>query len=233
MRLKTWVGLLALSGSLSGAANAATFVVNSVSDGVDATPGDGTCLTAGGACTLRAAVMEANARVGADVIDLSDMDDPLAPITLSLEGVDETFIATPDGPLACAAVITADASRGDLDIVDDVTILGAGPGRTVVQWDEQGLIPPFQGDRIFHVQAPAGATIERVEFRDLAVMRGSVGVVADTDPESPYNCEVTGSGDTFACHPVPALWRRHGDRWRRHRRSFPGDLQYPEQHHQR
>lgn len=196
MRLKTWFGLLALSGSLSGVAEAATFVVDSTLDGVDATPGDGLCLTASSACTLRAAVMEANARAGSDVIDLSGMDDPLEPVTLSLEGVDETFSATPDGPLACAAVITPDASRGDLDIVDDVIVQGAGPGRTIIQWDQQGLTPPFLGDRIFHVQAPAGIAIGTVEFRDLAVTRGSVGVIGDADPDSPYNCAVTGTGET-------------------------------------
>ncbi len=197
MRLKTWVGLLALFGGLSDIANAATFAVNSTVDGVDASPGDGTCLTADGGCTLRAAIMEANALEGADVVDLTSIDDPLEPIVLSLEGVDETFTDTPAGPLACAALITPDPSRGDLDIVDDLTVRGAGPGRTVIQWDQQGLTPPFLGDRIFHVQAPAGTRIDQVEFRDLAVMRGSVGVVADNDPESPYNCAVSGTGDAM------------------------------------
>ena len=49
---------------------AATFNVDSTADEVDATPGDGTCATAGGACTLRAAVQEANATVGLDTVDL-------------------------------------------------------------------------------------------------------------------------------------------------------------------
>jgi CSLREA domain-containing protein len=41
--------------------NACTFRVNSVVDAPDANPGDGTCESAAGLCTLRAAVMEANA----------------------------------------------------------------------------------------------------------------------------------------------------------------------------
>lgn len=47
--------------ALPGAAQAATFTVNSTADTTDATPGNGICATAGGTCTLRAAAVEANA----------------------------------------------------------------------------------------------------------------------------------------------------------------------------
>lgn len=47
-----------------------TFTVNSTLDAVDAAPGNGVCATAGGACTLRAAIQEANAFGGNDVITL-------------------------------------------------------------------------------------------------------------------------------------------------------------------
>ena len=53
-----------------GAANAASFTVDQVFDGVDANPGDGACATVGGNCTLRAAVMETNALAGADTISI-------------------------------------------------------------------------------------------------------------------------------------------------------------------
>jgi len=53
-----------------GVATAATFVVNSTVDAADAAPGDGVCAAAFGACTLRAAVQEANALAGAHVITL-------------------------------------------------------------------------------------------------------------------------------------------------------------------
>lgn len=52
------------------AAIGATFVVNSTVDAVDGTPGDGVCAAASGACTLRAAVQEANALPGAHAITL-------------------------------------------------------------------------------------------------------------------------------------------------------------------
>jgi len=53
-------------------ADAAVFAVNSPVDIVDASPGDGICETAAGnhVCTLRAAVMEANALAGSDTIRL-------------------------------------------------------------------------------------------------------------------------------------------------------------------
>ncbi len=41
-------------------------VVNSTGDGDDANPGDGTCATSGGACTLRAAIEEVNAEPSSD-----------------------------------------------------------------------------------------------------------------------------------------------------------------------
>jgi CSLREA domain-containing protein len=51
-------------------AQATTLTVTSPADDLDVTPGDGLCATAGGLCTLRAAVAEANALPGADEIIL-------------------------------------------------------------------------------------------------------------------------------------------------------------------
>ena len=65
------VGTLALAFGLAIEANVArgaTFTVNSPADTVDANPGDGVCADAGGNCTLRAAIEEANALVGTDTI---------------------------------------------------------------------------------------------------------------------------------------------------------------------
>jgi CSLREA domain-containing protein len=50
---------------------AATFTVNSLGDTSDAAPGNGTCADAGGACTLRAVIEEANALSGDDTINFS------------------------------------------------------------------------------------------------------------------------------------------------------------------
>lgn len=53
---------------LAAPAWAATFIVDSPDDYADATPGDGICAAAGGVCTLRAAIQEANALPGPDTI---------------------------------------------------------------------------------------------------------------------------------------------------------------------
>ncbi len=63
-------------------ATGATFTVNSTLDAVDAIPGDGVCAAVGGACTLRAAVEEANALVDAPAITL-----PAGTYTLTIAGL--------------------------------------------------------------------------------------------------------------------------------------------------
>lgn len=81
-------------------------VVDSTVDAVDAAPGDGVCSTATGACTLRAAIQEANALDDRVVITLADS----ATYTLTLPGRDEDA-----------------GAAGDLDVAaDHVTIHGNG-----------------------------------------------------------------------------------------------------------
>ncbi|MGA1368755.1 MAG: beta strand repeat-containing protein, partial [Blastocatellia bacterium] len=48
-----------------------TYTVNSLADTPDANPGDGLCANTSGACTLRAAITEANATAAADTINFS------------------------------------------------------------------------------------------------------------------------------------------------------------------
>ena len=61
---------LALLALAPASAHAATFTVNSTGDQTDVTPGNGVCATAGGQCTLRAAIVEANNLMGADTINV-------------------------------------------------------------------------------------------------------------------------------------------------------------------
>jgi CSLREA domain-containing protein len=97
---------------LKPARAAENFLVNSTADAVDATPGDGLCLTdqVVPVCTLRAAVQETNALTGPDTITLWP-----GTYTLALAGAFEDEAAT-----------------GDLDITDDLTITGAGMTTTVI-----------------------------------------------------------------------------------------------------
>lgn len=128
--------------ALVAPANAATFTVNSILDLPDARPGDGVCVATGtDVCTLRAAVQEANVTSGGDVILLPSLQPRFR---LTNRGDDPE-----------------DASRGDLDIVDDLTIQGTGPGVVTIDGD--------RGDRIFDIFAPA-----RVSIRHLVLQQGQV-----------------------------------------------------------
>ncbi|MBI5876744.1 MAG: CSLREA domain-containing protein [Chloroflexi bacterium] len=88
----------------------ARFVVNSALDTVDASPGDGQCLDASNQCTLRAAVMEANAQA---VASFSSRFTITLPSTLTL-----VF------PLYINGVGEEASASGDLDIKSNLTIEG-------------------------------------------------------------------------------------------------------------
>lgn len=92
---------------------AATFAVTSTADVPDVNPGDGVCETAAGnhVCTLRAAIQEANAHAGVDTITLQ---------------ANATYLLTRVGAADDTAL------NGDLDILDSVSIIGAGPASTII-----------------------------------------------------------------------------------------------------
>jgi len=118
-----------------------TFAVNSGTDATDANPGNGVCETApgNGICTLRAAIQESNALAGADSITL-----PAGTYILSIAGVAEDASAT-----------------GDLDIIGDLTINGAGSSTTII--DGAGL------DRLIDVSAAAHVTIADITLRNAKI----------------------------------------------------------------
>ncbi|MCZ7462299.1 right-handed parallel beta-helix repeat-containing protein [Streptomyces sp. WMMC940] len=93
----------------------ATFTVDSAEDAVDADASDGICRTATGTCTLRAAVMAANARPG------STIELPAARYRLTI----------PPNPDHLNGR-TADPTTGDLNILEPTTILGAGARKTII-----------------------------------------------------------------------------------------------------
>ncbi len=128
-----------------GAVERVDFVVDSTLDTVDATPGDGVALDAAGKTTLRAAIMEANALGG--------------PQTIVLLAGTYTFSLT--------GAIDDDAVTGDLDIKDDVTIVGVGAASTII--DAADL------DRVFEVMSGKHLSIERVTIRNGNVSGGADG----------------------------------------------------------
>jgi hypothetical protein len=84
------------------------YYVNSFRDGPDASPGDGACASDRGECTVRAAIMEANASGGPQTIVLGSG-------VFVLEDI-------PDAASSAAE----DAASGDLDVDGDLTLVGIG-----------------------------------------------------------------------------------------------------------
>lgn len=121
-------GLLAVPALIvHGVASAdASFTVDSTADRVDAAPGDGVCRTAAGTCTLRAAVMEADAGGTADVIVL-----PAGRYVLTIPPPPTDFGDQFSG---------SDPATGDLNLSQPVTIRGAGRGETVIDGNRQSRI---------------------------------------------------------------------------------------------
>src|ERR1700752_5052481 len=118
-----------LTGLLPGAAvvsivYAAAFTVTKTTD-----TNDGVC---DADCSLREAIIAANATPGADSISL-----PAAVYTLSLGGVAEDAAAT-----------------GDLDITGTLTITGTGAATSIIDGGGSG----GAGDTVFHILA--GALVE-------------------------------------------------------------------------
>jgi len=101
------IGCVAAMALLAGCRTQPAFVVNTTQDSVDAAPGDGVCADGNGLCSLRAAVMEANAKEGADHIALGAGQE----YVLTVAGTDEEAAATGDLDLTEAATIDGNDAR--------------------------------------------------------------------------------------------------------------------------
>lgn len=91
--------------------SATIFNVNSVEDVIDAAPGDGSCATATGTCTLRAAIMESNRLEGDSVIMI-----PAGTYNLVLSDHESWPIS----------------QTRDLDLEDDVVLCGEDARTTII-----------------------------------------------------------------------------------------------------
>lgn len=157
-----FAGLCALLLTLCAATPDAPIAVNSFLDLPDADLGDGVAdvdlVTPGLQTTLRAAIQQANADIGAETIDL-----PAGTWKLTLKGSSEDAAAT-----------------GDLDITDDLTIVGAGAATTIV---DGGKLK----DRVFDVRSGT------VDIGGLTVQKGH-------PPKGETGGGVRNAGGTLALH---------------------------------
>ncbi len=121
-------------------AQAATFVVNTTDDTDDAAPGDGVCATASANCSFRAALSEANALAGDDIITI-----PAGTYTQTLVAANEDLNA-----------------GGDWDIRSNVTINGAGAVTTILQ---AAASPATATERVIEALSPSVVTMSGVTLR--------------------------------------------------------------------
>ncbi|MBV7328670.1 right-handed parallel beta-helix repeat-containing protein [Chloroflexi bacterium TSY] len=126
------------------------FVVDTTTDTVDTALGDGACADTGGQCSLRAAIQEANALAGDDVIILSS-----SAYTLTIGGKKEDASAT-----------------GDLDInsPDAITIVGD----ELTKISATGI-----SDRVFHLLQGA-VTMSTVTIVDGNVAGHGGGILVES-----------------------------------------------------
>ena len=114
---------------------------------------DGSCDV--GDCSLREAIKAAN-----DFAGLNQINIPAGTYTITLNGTDDTN------------------ALGDFDITDDVNIVGAGSGSTIIQ---EGTDLASAVDRIFHVTNSSAVTIEavKVQFGKVTTDGGCINATSD------------------------------------------------------
>ena len=146
--------------------------------------------------TLREAVIYANDnRVDPPTRDIINL--AAGTYTLTTAGADELFAPSQDCAATNPTVTNSpDASIGDLDITDSLTINGAGADVTVVEWP-QGAVAA-DADRVFHVYNPLLTVF--AEFNGVRVQNGLM--------EEEFLCEGPPSGSGV----LPTEWygRRAG-----------------------
>lgn len=114
----------------------ATFTVNTTLDTLDVAPGDGEAADENGLCSLRAAIMEANALEGADTIIL-----PPGFYEITIDNDKANDIET-----------------GDLDIRSDLTIEGEAVDTVFIDANRK--------DRVFHILGECIVTFKNLVIQD-------------------------------------------------------------------
>jgi CSLREA domain-containing protein len=150
------------------------FYVNTTLDTTDSNPGDGKCADVNGKCSLRAAIMEANA-------------DSNAPVNIYLPSGTYNLSITP-------IYDQTDGSNGELAVTtpSNVNILGSDPATTII--DGGGLSGSFF-DRILLTSNNTNVTVSNVTFQN-GVNDGSSGELNGTD----QNANLTSGALSYNAH---------------------------------
>ncbi|MEU7903361.1 hypothetical protein [Actinoplanes sp. NPDC049118] len=117
LAVATFVAVAVIAPGAPAYATGQRYQVDSAADVPDGTPGDGRCASIAGACTVRAAVMEANAHPGSTIVIPAGRYVLTIPPLLGRALTDYTL---------------ADAAHGNLKIFRTTRVEGAGRDRTVV-----------------------------------------------------------------------------------------------------
>jgi gliding motility-associated-like protein/CSLREA domain-containing protein len=133
--------------SIFGFCASGQFTVNVFADTPDANPGDGVCADASGNCSLRAAVMESNALPGSNDISL-----PIGEYVFTLGAANENA-----------------AASGDLDITDDLDIVGADTRQTIIRADSL--------DRVFQILPNVMVSMVNLEIWEGRLTNGNGGAI--------------------------------------------------------
>ncbi|MDF2629722.1 MAG: Copper resistance protein CopC, partial [Symbiobacteriaceae bacterium] len=149
-----FVGTLALAAILflgTPVAQASDFLVNATYDAVDNNLGDSVCADAGGKCTLRAAIQNANKNADHDTIRLTP-----GTYLISLAGVGDDQALT-----------------GDLDILNAVTITGVmADGVTENPDATKAIVDGGQVDRVLSVGPYGNTTSFDATIKNLTIRNG-------------------------------------------------------------
>jgi CSLREA domain-containing protein len=153
-----------------------TLIVDTTGDGPDADPGDGSCATAEGACTLRAAVEEANTLAGPQAIEF-DLDPAPAfggPQTIVLSSGTEIAIT---GDLLIAGpgadLLTIDGGPGANRIFFIDNSAAEISGMTLTGGNGGGAVDSGSGGAIY---ATGSLTLDAVSVDTNSVSGGGGGV---------------------------------------------------------
>jgi CSLREA domain-containing protein len=132
-----------------------TFAVVTTTDAVDNNIGDGACLSTNGACTLRAAIQEANAQYAAHG----------GFYTITVPGAVSFFFPPRAYFLTLIGSGEDNAATGDLDIKSNLSIYSSN-GRPAL------INAASLGDRVFQITPPTAAPIV-VSFANIWIANGS------------------------------------------------------------